>query len=100
MNSRGSPVQRNYAIQTLYLTPTEKDHWLNRLTSMLGERAHGKGFCHVEICIPDLSTNQSSGSSSRGGGGYISSSIYNGEGVTANRVKTFANPGIIPVILL
>jgi hypothetical protein len=77
---------REYPIQTLYLKPTKSDPWLNRLTAMVGEKTHGKGFCHAEICIPNITDCGLQN-------GYISSSIYNGEGVTANRVKTFANPG-------
>lgn len=76
---------REHAIHVLFLEPAPDDHWLNRLTSSFGERLHGKGFCHVEICIP-------AGRSS-GGNGYISSSIYNGESVTMTQKKTFANPG-------
>ena len=77
--------KREHAIHVLFLEPAPDDHWLNRLTSSLGERIHGKGFCHVEICIP----------AGRSGGteGYVSSSIYNGESVTMTQKKTFANPG-------
>lgn len=60
-----------------------KDHILNRITSALGARVHkNRGFCHTEICIPDLQNPPS----------YLSSSIYNGETVTLTRTKTFANP--------
>lgn len=38
----------------------------------------------MEIAVPDTDTND---------GGFLSSSIYNGETVTLTRSKTFANPG-------
>lgn len=72
------------SIHVLFLETTSKDHWLNRLTANIGGKLHGKGFCHVEICVP-----------SSDGSHYISSSIYNGEAVSMSRVKTFANPGYV-----
>jgi hypothetical protein len=71
----------------LFLQPLPNDpheHFLNRLTSFIGERVHKKGFHHTEIVVPDIQS---------GDGGFLSSSIYNGESVTLTRTKTFANPG-------
>lgn len=45
---------REYLIQTLYLKPKNSDALLNRLTAILGEMIHGNGFCHAEICIPNI----------------------------------------------
>lgn len=79
-----NPHER-YNMHVLFLSSDDpKDHVLNRLTSALGARVHrNKGFCHTEICIPDLENPHA----------YLSSSIYNGETVTLTRTKTFANPG-------
>lgn len=68
------------AVHVLFLEPIKKDHWINRMTGFVGGLLHGRGACHVEICIPD-------------GQGYLSCSIYNGEKVTLSSKKTFANPG-------
>lgn len=76
------------AIHVLFLEVAPTDPWLNRLTAAVGRRVHGRGFCHVEVCVPHPP--------SFGGHqpeGYVSSSIYNGETVTSSSRKTFANPG-------
>ena len=73
-----------YIIQVLFLEPHPRDFILNKLTALAGQRIHGRGFCHVELCMPN--PNQQ---------GFISSSIYNGETVTMTSSKTFANPGYI-----
>lgn len=98
--------QRQHAIHVLFLEPSERDPLMNRLTSALGARVHGRGFCHVEICVPHVPSASSSASAAAQallpharqqgqahGPAYVSSSIYNGETVTATGVKTFANPG-------
>lgn len=75
-----------HSIHVLFLQPTPgdaKEHLLNRLTSMLGEKVHSKGFHHAEIVIPDVENPCS----------FLSSSIYNGETVSLTKTKTFANPG-------
>lgn len=46
MNSR-------QAIHVLFLEPIRSDHFVNRLTGMVGKLLHGRAACHVEICIPD-----------------------------------------------
>jgi hypothetical protein len=74
-------------VHVLFLQPVLHDpqeHFLNRLTSFVGEKVHKRGFHHVEIVVPDLDTSSS--------GGFLSSSIYNGETVTLTKTKTFANP--------
>ncbi len=76
--------QQRHNVHVLFLNDDKHDHVLNRLTSLLGSKVHKHGFCHVEIVIPDTES----------GGGYLSSSIYNGETVTLTRTKTFANPGM------
>lgn len=68
-------------VHLLFLEPCDGDHALNKLTAYVGGKLHGKKLCHVEVCMPD------------GNAGYVSSSIYNGESVSLNRHKTFANPG-------
>lgn len=71
-------------IHVLFLKTQHNDFFLNRLTAWLGGTFHGnEGFCHVEVCVPHPQ------------GGYISSSIYNGEKVSMTRKKTFANPGYV-----
>lgn len=70
-------------VHVLFLEPCDEDYALNRLTAYVGGRLHGKRLCHVELCMPD------------GNAGFVSSSIYNGESVSLNRHKTFANPGYI-----
>lgn len=75
----------DHTIHILFLETSSQDPWLNRVTAALGGQVHGRGFCHVEICVPHLINGKEYG--------YISSSIYNGEKVTANGKKTFANPG-------
>lgn len=72
-----------FTVQVLFLEPGKDDFALNRLTAFLGGQIHGKGLCHTEICLPD------------GDYGFVSSSIYNGESVSLNKHKTFANPGYI-----
>lgn len=75
----------------LFLEPDHRsDHWLNRLSASIGRRLHGRGFCHVELSMPSLDR-------SRVGqhGGYVSTSIYNGETVRVVSTKTFANPGYV-----
>lgn len=72
--------ESRHAVQVLFLEPIPKDHWMNRLTGFLGGMFHGRGACHVEICIPN-------------GKSFLSCSIYNGEKVTLSSQKTFANPG-------
>ena len=71
-------------IHIMFLQPDpEKDPWLNRLTAALGGVIHQcQGFCHVEISVPH-------------GVDHVSSSIYQGECVSCNKTKTFANPGYI-----
>lgn len=78
----------HHAVHLLFLEPSARDPWLNRATSIVGARVHGRGFCHAEICIPHFPRGLSGGQQ-----GYLSSSIYNGETVNATVVKTFANPG-------
>jgi hypothetical protein len=86
-----SSQQQQHAIHVLFLEASPGDPWLNRLTSAIGSGVHGgRGFCHVEICVPRCDY---AAASSRGHGDYLSSSIYNGETVTSTSVKTFANPG-------
>lgn len=77
----------SHAIHILFLETTHQDPWLNQLTSGLGTRVHGRGFCHVEICIPHMVGSRSKG--------FLGSSIYNGEHVTVSTRKTFANPGYV-----
>lgn len=74
-----------YNMHVLFLSAdSPQDHILNRITSALGARVHhNRGFCHTEICVPDLENPHA----------YLSSSIYNGETVTLTKTKTFANPG-------
>lgn len=74
-----------YNMHVLFLSAdSPQDHILNRITSALGARVHhNRGFCHTEICVPDLENTHA----------YLSSSIYNGETVTLTKTKTFANPG-------
>ena len=82
--------RRRHNIHVMFLSTQKDDHMLNRVTAMIGERIHQQGFCHVEICIPDLEAPAlPNGQPS----GYLSSSIYNGEKVTLTKTKTFANPG-------
>lgn len=78
-------VQKRHSIHVLFLQPSANDpeeHFLNKLTSYIGSKVHGKGFHHVEIVVPDVTSP----------GSYYSSSIYNGETVTMTKTKTFANP--------
>jgi hypothetical protein len=84
-----NPLQRaqRHNVHVLFLADQRGDHFLNRLTSILGQRMHKQGFCHTEIVIPDLETSTLACPS------YLSSSIYNGETVTLTKTKTFANPG-------
>lgn len=82
-----SSISDRHTIHVLFLQPLPNDpheHFLNRLTSFIGEKVHRKGFHHTEIVVPDLSSAE---------GGFLSSSIYNGESVTLTKTKTFANPG-------
>lgn len=75
-----------HSVHVLFLQPAQHDpqeHFLNRLTSYVGKKIHKKGFHHVEIVVPDLDPQH---------GGFLSSSIYNGETVTLTKTKTFANP--------
>jgi hypothetical protein len=76
-------------VHVLFLADQRNDHFLNRLTSMLGRRVHKQGFCHTEIAIPDMESSTLSCPS------YLSSSIYNGEAVTLTKIKTFSNPGTL-----
>lgn len=80
---------RDRQIHCLFLEYRADDHLLNRLTARLGQLLHGRGFHHTELCIPDL----------RRPGEWINTSIYNGETVSMNNVKTFANPGYVVVTL-
>lgn len=83
--------QTEYPVHVLFLEPDQsRDHWLNRLSASVGRSLHGRGFCHVEISMPNLSR-----SSAASAGGYLSSSIYNGETVKVVCTKTFANPGYV-----
>lgn len=84
---------QRHNIHVMFLCSQKDDHLLNRLTSMLGQRVHKQGFCHVEICIPDVES--STYMPGREHASYLSSSIYNGETVTLNKTKTFANPGAV-----
>ena len=80
--------RHRHSVHVLFLQPILHDpqeHFLNRLTSFVGEKVHKKGFHHVEIVVPDMDTTSSPG-------GFLSSSIYNGETVTLTKTKTFANP--------
>lgn len=71
-------------IHILLLRPGAQDYWLNRMTAAIGGAVHGnQGYCHAELCVPHPR------------GGYISSSIFNGETVTMNHTKTFANPNYV-----
>ncbi len=81
----GGSHNERYNMHVLFLSAdSPQDHFLNRITSALGARVHrNRGFCHTEICVPDLENPQT----------FLSSSIYNGETVTLTRTKTFANPG-------
>lgn len=47
-------VLEEYPAYVLFLNSHEGDHSLNRMTAYLGKQMHGEGFCHVEICIPDI----------------------------------------------
>lgn len=79
----------SYPIHVLFLQPIPGDpqeHFLNKLTSWIGQKLHTKGFHHTEIVIPDLDHHPPSSS-------FLSSSIYNGETVSLTSTKTFANPG-------
>lgn len=104
MHHQTLETAKEYPIHVLFLEPLPSDcvegnrgareePWLNRATAALGGRVHGRGFCHVEICIPDLQP------ADRGGGmlgyRYMSSSIYNGETVSVVATKTFSNPGYL-----
>jgi len=84
-----NPHQRTqrHNVHVLFLADQRGDHFLNRLTSMIGQRVHKQGFCHTEIVIPDLETSTLACPT------YLSSSIYNGETVTLTKTKTFSNPG-------
>jgi hypothetical protein len=78
--------RQRFSIHVLFLKPLANDpreHFLNKLASFIGEKVHSKGFHHVEIVIPDINN----------AGGFISSSIYNGECVLMTKTKTFTNPG-------
>lgn len=87
------PINHNqrsqrHNVHVLFLADQRGDHFLNRVTAMIGKRVHKQGFCHTEIVIPDMETTTLSCPS------YLSSSIYNGETVTLTKTKTFSNPGI------
>jgi hypothetical protein len=71
---------QNNEVHVLFLHPQNDDPFLNRITSMMGQAIHGKGACHVELAMPHS-------------GGYMTSSIYNGETVNVTTSKTFSNPG-------
>jgi hypothetical protein len=71
---------KDKAIHVMFLKPDSTDPMLNRLTGYLGGMVHGVSACHVEVSVPHL-------------GGYMTSSIYNGDVVNVNMTKTFANPG-------
>jgi hypothetical protein len=73
---------QNQAIHVLFLKPNTTDPFLNQLTAHIGQAMHGVGVCHVEISVPHV-------------GGYLTSSIYNGENVSVNTSKNFSNPGYI-----
>lgn len=88
------PANLEYPIQILFRQASNDDPFLNQLTAYVGESMHGKGFCHTELCIPSLSPGNNI-NGVMGDGNYISSSIYNGETVTLDHVKTFANPGYV-----
>jgi hypothetical protein len=69
------------AVQVLFLHPDEKDPLLNRITATMGKLTHGvQGTCHVELRMPYM-------------GGFLTTSIYNGENVNLTMTKTFSNPG-------
>lgn len=81
---------QRHSVHVLFLQPVLHDpqeHFLNRLTSYVGEKIHKKGFHHVEIVVPDIEPD-----SGINKGGFLSSSIYNGETVSLTKTKTFANP--------
>ena len=87
---RPSTIQQRtqrHNIHVPFLADQRGDHFLNRLTSMIGQKVHKQGFCHVEIVIPDMEKSTLSCPS------YLSSSIYNSEAVTLTQTKTFVNPG-------
>jgi hypothetical protein len=73
-----------HIIHLLFLEPINNDHIVNSSTAFVGRSLHGKGFCHVEICVPHTDG---------AGNSYLSTSIYNGECVSVTKSKTFANPG-------
>lgn len=75
-------ARQRHNVHVMFLESPKNDHMLNRVTAALGRMVHKRGFCHVEIAVPDPLSNE-----------YLSSSIYNGETVTLSRSKTFANPG-------
>lgn len=73
-------------IHILFLeTASDEPNLVNYITSAYGRFLHGKGIHHVEICFPENRTSNQ----------FISSSIYAGETVSMNRIKTFANPNYI-----
>lgn len=49
--------KQKHNIHVMFLSSQKDDHLLNRLTSMIGHSIHQKGFCHVEICIPDAESS-------------------------------------------
>lgn len=54
-------------VHILFLEGEKNDAFMNQFTSWTGRLIHkNKGFCHVELCIPN------------GHGSYMSSSIYQG----------------------
>lgn len=75
-------------IHILFLeTSADESNLVNYATSVYGKMLHGKGIHHVELCIPDDPSCSH----------FISSSIYAGETVSYNKVKTFANPNYIVI---
>lgn len=84
--SNNNSSSGSHSVHVLFLQPVPGDpeeHFLNKMTSFIGQKVHSKGFHHTEIVIPDVEHPAS----------FLSSSIYNGETVSLTNTKTFANPG-------
>jgi hypothetical protein len=73
---------KNIAVYICFLHPNNTDPIVNQLTGLIGGWTHGSGLgtCHVEASMPHQ-------------GAFLNTSIYNGEKISINYVKTFSNPG-------
>jgi hypothetical protein len=72
-------------VYVLFLNSRNDDHPLNKITSFLGEKIHGRGFSHVEFGYRNPVTKA-----------FVSTSIYNGDdNISKSNVKTFANPDYV-----